>query len=161
MQGEKVTDHKELNDYYDEYFTSYNEKPQSLPVLNLKYSKLFREKLKYMWPTYFRYVGRSIIWIWDKYHLFVYKDPFYPADTLLLRILNIILLGLNAIGIVNFIRRNGFFKSPPFIFSLLLMGTITFIFTLINNESRLSMPYYPLAIFWAGYGLSKIKLSLS
>lgn len=157
LQGDWVPQYRELDDYYPEYFHYYNYSPQKFPEFNYRYLQLFKENLKTRWPNYVRFVTRNIFWIWDKYHLFVYKDAFYPGDAIFLRILNIVFLAVQTLGILFFVKSGGSArKNPVIIMSVSLMLVITFVFTLLNNETRLSIPYYPVACLWFGYAVNRI-----
>lgn len=152
MQGENVPKHRELDEYYAEYFSYYNYTPHKLPELNSKYMGMFRLQFFHNPGTYITFVGRGIFWIWDKYHLFIYHDPFYPGDAWPLRIVNIILLLAGSSGLWLYIRTHGI-HHPSVLLSLSFLIFITFVFTLLNNETRLSIPYYPLLSVWSGYAI--------
>jgi 4-amino-4-deoxy-L-arabinose transferase-like glycosyltransferase len=146
----------EYADLANEYFTiPLNQKKE----YDLKYKKLFFDRLKTDWPIYGKQVLKNIFWIWDKDHLFVYKDVFYPTDIWPVRIYNILLLLGCLLGLLRYIFENGrrVFQKPIFIFTCLLFLYVTFTFTLVSNETRHSMVLYSIIILYAGYGISKFK----
>lgn len=141
--------------YYEinrEYHTSYF---LDIPKFREKYSMLFWEKIRHDWPIFMRNSLRNIFWMWDKEHLFAYADPFYPRDKWPLRIGNICVFILALIGLVKGVRENR--KQPEIkrlaIFSFTLFFYMTFFFSLVTNETRHTVCFYPILILWAGYGL--------
>ncbi len=110
-----------------------------------KYKQLLLSRLPKEWPTFISNIAVNIIWLWDKDHLYTYVDPFYPADRWPLRIINVALILLWAVGMIKGAR-----KEPVFLFSVLLFFYITFLFSLLSNESRHTLVYYPILSLWAG-----------
>lgn len=121
------------------------------------YKRLLLARLPSEWPAFVTNLGWNVLWLWDKDHLYTYVDRFYPADALPLRILNIALITLWAIGIVGVIREKGkkILHEPVFLFSILLFCYITFLFPLLSNESRHTLVYYPILSLWAGSGVAQ------
>jgi hypothetical protein len=125
---------------------------------DLEYKDKFFQRLKTDWPEFAKQVLRNIFWMWDKDHLSVYKDIFYPYDIWPIRIYNIVLLVCFLAGVFFYIRKKGIgaFQKPIVQFTIILFLYITLTFTLVSNETRHSMIFYSLIILWAGYGISQL-----
>lgn len=121
-----------------------------------KYKQLLLARLPNEWPVFVSNVAWNILWLWDKDHLYTYVDKFYPADRWPMRILNIGLITLWAVGVIRVIREKGrtVLREPVFLFSMLLFFYITLLFPLLSNESRHTLVYYPLLSLWAGRALA-------
>lgn len=124
-----------------------------------KYLSLFWERLYKDWPLFIINYMKNIYWMWDKEYMYIYKDPFYPADKYPLKIYNFSLLILFGMGFVEFMikQRRRILKTPIVIFSGLFFLYVTFVFTLLSSESRHSLSFYPLVFLWAGFGVKKLK----
>lgn len=133
-----------------------------IPSLKNKYQALFWQKVKGEWPLLIRNTVRNIFWLWDKDHLSYYTDPYYPADVWPLRIINLFSIGFFVFGIISFIGKKGkeVLKNPLFIFTLINILNITFLFSLVSNETRHSIYFYGLLYLWAGYGVSMVGILL-
>ena len=128
-----------------------------------KYRNLFWSKIKYDWPVFIKNTFQNMIWIWDIHHLFYYSDPFYPRDTVILRISNVAVLTLFIFGMIRFGRAKGrvFIRNPAVIMTLILIFYITSFYSPISNETRYIVSLYPLILLWAGYGITIIINQLS
>lgn len=124
-----------------------------------KYKHLLFARLPGEWPTFLTNIGWNLIWLWDKDHIYTYVDPFYPADTWIVRLVNSILIALFGFGILRYIAMRSIFlvQHPLFIYTFILFCYITFLFPLLSNESRHSLLYYPFLCLWAGHGIQKIS----
>ena len=123
------------------------------------YAALFWEKMKTDWPIFIKNTVRNVFFLWDKDHLFTYHDPFHPGDTLPLRAYNFGLFAFFFIGIGGYVKRKvkeKGFMDPIVLFTLGLFLYITLIFSPVTNETRHSLPFYPLLFLWAGYGINII-----
>ncbi len=124
---------------------------------NKRYRALFNQKMKKDWPFFMGNIMRNAIWMWDKKSLYTYEDPFYPRDTFILRIFNIGVFAFFVVGMLKYsikkLRKS--MVQPIFVYSVLLFFYITFAFTIVSNETRHSLPFYPLLFLWAGYGIGK------
>lgn len=153
MSGEPVTTGNEALQYIQEslYLNNYN--PKGIPAQDRIYKSKFIGAVKTGWQAFAANTVKSMFWIWDKYHLYIYHDPFYPYDTWPLRIGNIALLLTCGAGMYIFVRkdRKNIFH-PLVVLTALMFLYITFTYALFNNESRLSLPFYPFAFVWAGLG---------
>lgn len=141
---------------YTQMAVEFNNTPlQDKKKYSQKYTALFWQKMKTDWPIFIKNISRNMFWIWDKDHLYTYVDPFYPSDRWVLRILNLGILGFSIVGIIKYIRRIkcAFQKNLVLLLTVALMLYITFVFTLVSNESRHSLAVYSLVMLWAGYGL--------
>lgn len=125
--------------------------------LNLFITKLINEPL-----TFIVHYIRNLFWLWDKDHLFTYRDPWYPDDRYPLRVLNLIFLGLSILGIAEYLRRdrNRALHKPFVVLTLILGLVMSLQFPLVSNENRHTIPFYPLLFFWAAYGM-EILLNLN
>jgi 4-amino-4-deoxy-L-arabinose transferase-like glycosyltransferase len=158
--SEIITDYIKVDPKYseiiNEYFIAldYNDLTKVIKV-DEKYKVLFFEKIKTDWPIFLKNTMQNLVWLWDKDHLFAYADPFYPADIIPIRIMNIFLLALFIIGIIAFIiqRRTKIFRNPVMIFSVLFFLYLSTAVPLVSNESRHVMIYYSIIMLWAGYGI--------
>jgi 4-amino-4-deoxy-L-arabinose transferase-like glycosyltransferase len=154
---ELVDDMKYLDPTYYavnlEYHTTYY---NYIDNVKHKYFQLFLQKFQKEWPVFMKNTVRNMFWIWDKEHLSVYVDPYYPGDRWAVRIYNIILMALFFLGIGDFIIKRKGWKHPLVIFSAGMFLYITCLFTLISNETRHSMIFYPIIFLWAGYGITKV-----
>ncbi|MBI3956138.1 hypothetical protein HY339_02685, partial [Candidatus Gottesmanbacteria bacterium] len=123
-----------------------------------KYKKLLLARLPNEWPTFLSNIAMNVVWLWDKDHIYTYVDKFYPAYRWPMRILNIALIGLWAIGVIREIgeKRKKVLGEPVFLFSVLLFFYMTLLFPLLSNESRHTLVYYPILSLWAGYGIVTI-----
>jgi 4-amino-4-deoxy-L-arabinose transferase-like glycosyltransferase len=131
-----------------------------IPAFENNYKNLFFEKLKIDWPIYIKNSLRNMIWGWDKYHLSEFTDPYYPNDSYFIRIYNILLLLLFLVGFAMSILKKGkqLLRDQLILFTLLLFFYITIVFSLVGNESRHTLPFYPIIMLWAGNGLFFIQI---
>jgi 4-amino-4-deoxy-L-arabinose transferase-like glycosyltransferase len=132
---------------------------RQIPQLDLKYKHIFYERLPHEWPKLVHNVWQNILWLWDKYHLSAYTDEYYPADLIPVRIYNMVMLLLFATGIIGYAVKNMTLtiRSPVFGFTVLLFCYMTFAFSLVSNETRHTIPFYPLVFLWAGRGISTVQ----
>ncbi|OGG04308.1 hypothetical protein A2Z33_04120 [Candidatus Gottesmanbacteria bacterium RBG_16_52_11] len=154
MQGEPYTVTPEYTEYIGEYYRLYNSDPEKLVAHDRSYREKLISKIKSEPGYYVRQLLRNNIWMWDKYHLFIYRDPFYPADAIWLRTGNLLILSLHLVGLFSFVipdRRR--LRHPLVLWSLAMGGYTALAYPVFNNETRLSLPYYPLVFLWAGYGI--------
>lgn len=155
---------KGIHPMYQEVVQGYWDTPlEKKAEHSQKYKQLFLERLPSDWPVFVRNTAWNILWLWDKDHLYTYADPFYPLDQWPLRILNGILLVCFAIGIIGYAvgERTRALRQPLFLVSVLLFLYITFLFSLLSNESRHTLGFYPLLILWAGYGANTLWLKFT
>jgi hypothetical protein len=126
-----------------------------MPEFRRKYSNLLRDKLKSDWPVFITNSFINSVYIWDKYHLYYYEDPFYPKDLIPVRIYNIVLLLLFSIGIITYFYKHKLssLKQPIFLFTITFLSYILILFPLVSAESRHTLPIYPLIMVWCGYGI--------
>ncbi|MFC1647231.1 ArnT family glycosyltransferase [Patescibacteria group bacterium] len=156
LKGEPV----EVSDEYAQYIQKYYDLYVYNPSAVVEFDRTYREKLftrfKTYWVSYIGHFFQNNLWMWDKYHLYVYHDPFYPADIWPVRVLNVCYISFFLIGLGLFIRKTKiWYPNPMIVFSLLLLIYMAGIFPLFNNETRLSLPFYPLIFLWGGYGVSR------
>lgn len=131
-----------------------------IPQWNKHYLNLFIAKIMQEPFTFFSHYLKNIFWLWDKDHLSVYVDPWYPKDRYILRIINLVTLGLGVLGIILYMRRGWkTFREPFIIVTLLLVATMSLQFPLVSNESRHTIPFYPLLYFWNAYAISRLLKS--
>jgi hypothetical protein len=137
-------------------------KPEDRGKFDEKYRKLFWNKFRTDWKVYIANTFRNMFWIWDKDHLFIYKDIFYPWDKYMVRIYNIILLVLFLLGLGwELIKKKlKAIYNPVFLYTFLIFIYITFFVTIISNESRHSVAVYSMIILWSGYGLERLIYKL-
>ncbi|MBI5620895.1 glycosyltransferase family 39 protein [Candidatus Gottesmanbacteria bacterium] len=128
-----------------------------------KYKRMLLTRLPGEWRTFLSNLAMNVVWLWDKDHLYTYVDRWYPWDQWPMRILNIGLIGLWAIGIIREIgeKRKKVLGEPVFLFSVLLFFYITILFPLLSNESRHTLVYYPILSLWAGSGVEFLISLLS
>ncbi|MBI3955017.1 glycosyltransferase family 39 protein, partial [Candidatus Gottesmanbacteria bacterium] len=160
--AELFRDFDSVNPQFTQIFQEYNDASlEEISQLRKKFQTLFWEKFKNEWPLFIRNIVRNIFWMWDKYILYPYEDPFYPKDTFFLRWFNIGSIALYFMGVICYIKksRKESFNNPLLVFTVLLFFYMTFTFTLVSNESRHSLPFYGLIYLWVGYGMESIKLS--
>lgn len=142
-----------------DYYAHIPSDPQGTIAVNAKYRALLIEKLKTDWPQYLRQTGKDILYIWDKYHLFLYTDPYYPGDEQPVRILNASLLFLAVAGMALYALRSRT-AQPIFLVSICVFSTITLFFPIISSESRHSIAAYGFVAVWAGYCLERTGAAL-
>lgn len=135
----------------------YAETPNAqIPEWNKRYLNLFVTKAIREPINFLSHYLQNMFWLWDKDHLSVYEDPWYPADRYPLRVINLIVLGLGIVGFVRYLKKGWKSWREPFILlTLVLAAIMTLQFPLVSNESRHTIPFYPLLFFWAGYGIGK------
>ncbi len=148
----------EYSEVTNEYYEYVNASPQRLYLYQQKYLNKFLERMKSEWPTFMSNTGRNIVWMWDKRFLALYSDPWYPSDTLILQMLNIFYIVAFGIGVITYIakKRLKVFLMPFFVFSIVYFLYISVVLGMVSNETRLTIPYYPLIFLWAGYGLQNL-----
>lgn len=124
--------------------------------------KQFWQKMKTDWPVFLRNYVQRIFWIWDKDHLFIYHDPFYPGDVWPVRILNLFLFLSGIGGIIRYawIHTWAALAQPVFSTTLALFISITVFFPLYSSESRHSLVFYGLLCIWGGYGIARLFRSV-
>ena len=121
---------------------------------NKRYLNLFFTKLTNEPYTFVSHFFKNLFWLWDKDHLFTYRDPWYPADRYPLRVVNLIFLGLSMLGIVSYLKRGLKTLREPFVIvTFLLAAVMSLQFPLVSNENRHTILFYPLLFFWAAYGV--------
>lgn len=139
-------------------YEEYRQTPLSgLSGWNKRYMNLFYAKLLSEPSTFVSHYMKNIFWLWDKDHLFTYEDPWYPADRYVLRVANLLLLGLGVFGIIHYL--NGglrMLREPYSIVTLVMAAVMTLQFPLVSNENRHTIPFYPLLFFWAAYGFDRV-----
>ncbi|MEK7544056.1 MAG: glycosyltransferase family 39 protein [Patescibacteria group bacterium] len=148
---------------YGEVVQSYWNTPiEGKAAHSEKYKQMLLARLPGEWPTFLSNLAMNIVWLWDKDHIYTYVDTFYPADQWPMRILNIGLIGLWAIGVIGQVRKKGrkVLQEPVFLFSILLFFYITLLFPLLSNESRHTLVYYPILSLWAGSGVQFVFTKL-
>ncbi|OGG08693.1 hypothetical protein A2154_01740 [Candidatus Gottesmanbacteria bacterium RBG_16_43_7] len=156
---ELTRNYKYINPEYarivEEYY--YTPLPEKYKIEE-KSKKLFMARIRQDYAMYTKNVIQNMIWIWDKDHPFYYEDPFYPMDTVPVRIFNFIILVLMAVGILSFVKKYRLksLQNPIFLLSSCLIIYITVMFSLVSNESRHSISAYGVIVFWAGIGLAQI-----
>lgn len=148
-------EHEEERRVWMEYALTPVDKRQEFSE---KYNELFLKKIQSDWPLFFYNWARKAWWIWDKDHIFIYHDPFYPYDRWPLRILNSGLLLFFAYGIFRYIRINSrsAVQNPIFLLSVILFLQITFLYSLVSSEARHALIYYPILMLWAAYGITSL-----
>jgi 4-amino-4-deoxy-L-arabinose transferase-like glycosyltransferase len=157
----EVTDSSKMNTTFVQLASQFH----NVPILDkLEYEKMYKilffQKIKTDWPVFVENTIRNMFWLWDKEHLYQYVDVFYPSDKWAIRVINICLLFFCFFGLVKYYIKNKaiYFHNQVVLFTLVIFCYITFVFSLVSNESRHTIAAYSLVIFWAGYGLANIKL---
>jgi hypothetical protein len=157
MAGEIVPVDPVYTQYITEYYNLYNSDPTKLIAHDEGYKQNLLDTIKKDWTLKVKQTVRNNIWMWDKYHLFMYKDQWYPADLIPVRIGNIVLLLLHGVGIFLFLhKKTANLFHPIVIFTFLFFSYTAVAYPLINNETRLSLPYYPFVFLWSGCALARI-----
>jgi len=135
--------------------TAYEKKYDELDRLNAGYKASFLSEFPNKWPTFVKNVFKNFLLLWDKRILAPYTDPFHPQDVWIFRIGNLVLLGMFAAGLIRFVKLSGkkAFHSPLFLFTLSLLSYIVVLFSLVSNESRHTILFYPLIYLWGGWGI--------
>lgn len=145
-----------INPEVSRVFEEYNQTPQAKRTeWNTHYTQLFYSKLLHEPAVFLVHYVKNIFWLWDKDHLFVYADPWYPTDRYFLRIVNIGVIFLSLWGLFRYMKK-GFQRlgEPLVIITVNLLGVLSLLFPLVSNESRHTILFYPLLILWCSYGLS-------
>ncbi len=144
---------QEVTRVFNEYqITPIDQKDQ----FNKHYMALFFEKLQREPFVFVWHYLKNMFWIWDKDHLFVYTDPWYPADRYTLRVANLMLLAIGGMGVLRYMKKDYHWLGKPFVlFTLFLAGVMTFMFPLVSSESRHTLLFYPTLLFWAAYALGR------
>lgn len=128
-----------------------------IPEWNKRYFTLFVTKAMHEPLNFLSHYLKNIFWLWDKDHVSVYEDPWYPSDRYILRVVNLIVLVLGIVGIIRYVGRGGnSLREPIVIVTLALAATMTLQFPFVSNESRHTIPFYPILFFWAAYGIEKL-----
>jgi len=144
-------------DYVRTYQDFTNAPDTDKSAFNRKYSPLFFARLKKDWPVFIKNRVKYSLWLWDKSYLYSYHDPFYPADSKTLQIINIVSIIFFFAGIGNYIfssdSRKKSLTNLFFIITVLFFVTVTFLFSLVSSESRHSLSFYVVMYVWSGYGL--------
>lgn len=131
---------------------------EGINEINEKYKKLFIAKMKKDWPIFLENTASNIFWLWEKEHLYVYVDPFYPGDNKVVGGINIFSISIFILGLGIYIKKLGkkIFGQSFFIYTIFLFSYTTFFFGLISNESRHTIPLYGFLYLWGGYGIDQI-----
>lgn len=142
-------------DIQTEYFRASAHPETEVKKLNQHYGQLFREKIRHDWPEFVLNTFKNTLWLWDKRNLYTYYDLFYPWDFWVIRTMNIFMIFFFLGGVVLYAKRKGkkVAENPIFLYSVFLFVYITGIFSLLSNESRHTVVFYPLLLFWAAYGI--------
>lgn len=135
--------------------TAYEKKYDELDRLNAGYKASFLSEFPNKWPTFVKNVFKNFLLLWDKRILAPYTDPFHPNDVWILRIGNLVLVSMFATGIIRFVSTLGknAFHSPLFLFTMSLLSYMAVLFSLVSNESRHTISFYPLIYLWGGLGI--------
>jgi hypothetical protein len=129
----------------------------NIPSLNKKYNSLFWNEFPNKWKIYLLIWAKNIFWVWDKYFLIVFVDPFYPKSILPIRLLNMFLLVFSLIGILLLLKRKKTLERIIFLIATCsLFMYISLIFTIVSNETRHSIIFYPILMIWAAYGIDGV-----
>jgi 4-amino-4-deoxy-L-arabinose transferase-like glycosyltransferase len=125
-----------------------------------KYKLLFFGNIPFGWKSFTLNYFRHIIWLWDKYQLSYYQDIYFPADTIPIRIYNIVLLICFLIGLTTFlsIRKMTAIQNPAVVYILAFFLYVLFIYPLATDEPRHSLIFYPLLMLWTGFGIERLLL---
>jgi len=144
----------------NEYFGLATGNLSGIAGYNDHYTRLFLTKLQENWQPFAASLGRKVFLFWDKRHLFVFNDPYYPRDLWPLRITNIMYFLLASVGFIASV--SGFTKKrrPFMIFSLTLFAYMSLAFPAVSTLERHSLPFYPVLIVWAGYGAWRVWQTL-
>lgn len=144
----------ELSRIYEEYGSL----PDSqIPAWNSNYLGLVSQKLINEPLNFLSHYGKNLFWLWDKDHLSVYSDPWYPTDRYFLRTVNILLIAVGIFGIILFLRKSkGSIRAPFVVATVVLAGIMSLWFPTVSNESRHTIPFYPILFFWVAYGVGDI-----
>lgn len=152
-------EYKGTDPEYERVIQGYYNTPEGdRPAYSAYYKELFFRRLKTDWRLYLTNLAWNAVWLWDKDHLYHYIDPFYPEDRLPVRTINALLIFSFVVGITAYGVRKGLraLRQPVFLYAASLFLYITFLFSLLSNESRHTLAFYPLLILWAGYGIARI-----
>jgi 4-amino-4-deoxy-L-arabinose transferase-like glycosyltransferase len=142
---------------YTNLVVEYFQTPiEGIKAFEDRYKILFAQRIRTDWVLFLKITVQNALWIWDKDHFSAYTDIFYPWDKYPIRIYNILLFTFFIIGILKYglLHKLKSITNPIFFFTLSLFFYITLLFPLVSNESRHSIPFYPLLYLWAGYGIS-------
>lgn len=153
---ELVSDWDKMNPEYNRVAFGYRQLTgdwEKMEEYKKEYFRLFLKKLATVPHVFFGNSVRNMIWMWDKYFLFPYKDPLYPRFTPVIRTLNIILISLFFVGIFSYGDKKRW-KDALFIISVILFFYTTVIFSVATNETRHTIFYYSFICLWAGYGVT-------
>lgn len=144
----------QLRRMYEEYESTPN---SQISDWNKRYISLIFPKLASEPVNFLSHYVKNLFWLWDKDHLSVYQDSWYPADRYILRVINLVFLGLCIVGIVRYLGRGLKALHEPFVVvTLILLAVMSLWFPLVSNESRHTIPFYPLLYFWAAYGIGTL-----
>lgn len=137
-----------------EYYFQYAGHPEKYKEYNSRYMKLFWGEMRAHWPDFLRNTVRNIFWVWDKRYLYTYTDPFFPRDTVPLRVGAFTAYILAFVGLFREFKKKGFavLKKPVISFGILMAIYISVILGMVSTESRLSLPFYPILCIWVAYG---------
>jgi 4-amino-4-deoxy-L-arabinose transferase-like glycosyltransferase len=147
------------NPEYDRLSVEYHTVPVSEKT---SYDRQFRELILRKgvsdWVGFVSNWTRNMIWLWDRYFLYVYYDPFYPALEPLVRVLNIGLLTGFFSGLLKEALRSGrsLFTHPFTVFTIVVFLYVTFLFSLVSNETRHTVFFIPILTVWAAYGVDAV-----
>jgi hypothetical protein len=152
---ELTRDFDALNMDYSAVALEFFQTPyQNLHEFEAKYRQLFLQRIPNDWPAFLTNTLRNFVWMWDKYFLYVYEDKFLPYSAVIARITNLIFLVFGTVGIVGYRKSGGQGRKLLLALTLVLFVYISTMFTLVSNESRHALPFYPLLTFWAGGGIN-------
>lgn len=146
-----------LNNIFGDYFHATLEKNyDKVDSLIASHKSSFLQEFPLKWPIFLINVFKNFLLLWDKRILAPYTDPFHPNDVWILRTGNIVLLGMFVTGIIRYVSKVGkhALRSPLFLFTTLLFVYMALFFSVVSNESRHTIVFYPLVYLWGGSGIA-------
>jgi hypothetical protein len=142
-------------EYYSEYYPERTAADRK--AMADKYLKMGIDLVKADPADYIRWRFFKMWYVWQKENIFFYKEPFFEQTRPYVYFGNIILLVVSGFGFIS-----GFFGSKTrggkfvwaSIIGTVLYGTVAFAFS--HAEYRLTIPFYPMLILSAAYGITNL-----
>lgn len=138
----------------EEYYHVAQYDTHAFPNFRSTHKALLFEKLKTDRTAIISHVLQNNIWMWDKPYRTVYIDPLYPKWKRVFQGYNLASLLLAVVGLWSAIHR----KKSMYILlvTLFVLFYISGGLSLLTNETRVTIIFYPLLFLWAGVGLAYV-----
>lgn len=157
IAGVAATEHPEWTRTVMEYHHLFlANKHDQTSLYNRTYAGRFITQLPEMWLTFIAHTVRNFFLFWDKRYLLIYRDPWYPTYTPLIRMANFVYLAFGALGLGLELQKPSSLRWGMAVLTVVMVVYMGVMFPLISNVSRHSLPLYGPIVLWAGIGVAQV-----